>query len=214
MKHLVRVVACTLALAALTTAPAAAQAEEKTDWSDMWYWGAHVGVLGYATATQQTYWDPLIGAHWFITRKRIALYAGIEQAFFTSDANTVVAGRVVTFSEVRRFPVGLVAMPNRGRLEPYFGGGFMIAYIVNPTVDCTGCSAAEQSAVAEALAGQSTAGFAWGMAGGQMNIGALTVFGHYMITDAAGFLIQGAMHSVQAGVRYSFGAATEPIVRR
>jgi len=212
MKHLARVVACSLGLVALAATAAAAQ-QEKNDWSNQWYWGAHVGVLGYATATQPTYWDPLVGAHWFITRQRFGLYAGIEQAFFTDDAHTVVAGRVATFSEVRRFPVGLVAMPMRGHIEPYFGGGFMIAYVVNPTVDCTGCSASEQATVSDALATQSTAAFAWGMAGGQINIGQLSVFGHYMVTDAANFLIQGAMHSIQAGVRYSFGAATEGIVR-
>jgi len=212
MKHVARVVACSLGLMALAAGAAAAQ-QEKNNWSNQWYWGAHVGGLGYATATQPTYWDPLIGAHWFITRQRFGLYAGIEQAFFTDDAHTVVAGRVATFSEVRRFMAGLVALPKRGHIEPYFGGGFMVAYVVNGTVDCTGCSAADQATADQAMADQSTSAFAWGMAGGQINIGALSVFGHYMVTDAGGFLIQGAMHSIQAGVRYSFGAATEGIVR-
>ncbi|HXV90045.1 MAG TPA: hypothetical protein VD707_01680 [Gemmatimonadales bacterium] len=209
MKHLARVVVCCLGLVALAAAPAAAQ--EVKDGSNQWYWGAHVGGLGYATATQQTYWDPLIGAHWFITRRRFGLYAGIEQAFFTTDAQTVVAGQVVSFSEVRRFMAGLVALPLRGHIEPYFGGGFMVAYVVNPTL---ACGAACPAGANEALADQSTAAFAWGMGGGQINIGQLSVFGHYMVTDAAGFLIQGAMHSLQAGVRYSFGSATEGIVRR
>lgn len=209
MKHVARVVVCSLGLVALATAPAAAQ-QVKDDWSNQWYWGAHIGVMGYATATQPTYWDPLIGAHWFITRRRFGLYAGVEQAFFTDDAQTAVAGQVVTFSEVRRFMLGLVALPMRGHLEPYFGGGFMVAYVVNPTM---ACGAACSAAATEELANQSTAAFAWGVAGGQMNIGPLSVFGHYMVTDAGGFLIQGAMHSVQAGVRYSFGSATEGIVR-
>jgi len=112
MKHVARVVACSLGLMALAAGAAAAQ-QEKNNWSNQWYWGAHVGGLGYATATQPTYWDPLIGAHWFITRQRFGLYAGIEQAFFTDDAHTVVAGRVATFSEVRRFMAGLVALPLR-----------------------------------------------------------------------------------------------------
>jgi len=213
MKHLARVALVLGFVAVAAAAPAAAQ-EVKGDWSNQWYWGAHVGGLGYATATQPTYWDPMIGAHWFITRRRFGLYTGIEQAFFTSDAHSVVGGRVVTFSEVRRFLAGLVALPLRGHLEPYFGGGFMVAYVVNGTVDCTGCSATEQGAVSQSLADQSTSAFAWGMAGGQMNIGPLSVFGHYLVTDAGGFLIQGAMHSIQAGVRYSFGSATESIVRR
>lgn len=213
MKHLARVVFWSLGFVALAAAPAAAQ-QVKQDWSNQWYWGAHIGALGYATATQPTYWDPMVGAHWFITRKRVGLYAGIEQAFFTEDAVTVVAGRVATFSEVRRFPVGLVALPMRGVLEPYVGGGFMIAYVVNPTVDCTGCSATEQSTVNEELANQSTSGYAWGMAGGQMNIGNLSVFGHYMLTDAGGGLLRGSMHALQAGVRYSFGTSRESITRR
>jgi hypothetical protein len=212
MKHLARVIWSLGFVAALAAAPAAAQ-EVKEDWSDKWYWGAHLGILGYATATQPTYWDPMIGAHWFITKKRIGLYAGVEQAFFIDDAHTVIAGRVATFSEVRRLMVGLVAMPKRGYLEPYFGGGFMVGYIVNPTVDCTGCTATEQTAVSNGLADASTSAFAWGMAGGQMNIGPLSVFGHYLVTDAGGFMIQGAMHSIQGGVRYAFGSARESIVR-
>jgi hypothetical protein len=197
----------------LAAAPAAAQ-QTKQDWSNEWYWGAHLGVLGYATATQETSWEPMVGAHWFITKRRIGLYAAFEQAFFTDDATTAVSGRVATFSEVRRLMAGLVAMPKRGVLEPYFGGGFMIAYVVNPTVDCTGCSATELESVSQALADQSTSAYAWGMAGGQMNIGNLSVFGHYMLTDAAGGLIRGSMHAVQAGMRYSFGSAKESITRR
>ena len=212
MKHLARVVWSLGFVAALAAAPATAQ-QVKDNWSDRWYWGAHVGGMGYATATQQTYWDPMIGAHWFITKKRIALYTAAEQAFFTADAHTVIAGRVATFSEVRRFVLGLVALPKRGYIEPYFGGGFMIAYIVNPKVDCTGCTATEQGAVNTSLADQSTSAFAWGMGGAQMNLGPLSLFGHYMITDAGGFMIQGAMHAIQVGARWSFGSATESVIR-
>ena len=35
-------------------------------------------------------------------------------------------------------PARLLA-PKRGVLEPYFGGGFMVAYVVDPAADCTGC---------------------------------------------------------------------------
>jgi len=209
MKHMARAL-WGLAFVAVAAAPLTAQ-QQKNDWSYQWYWGAHVGAFGYATATQPTYWDPMIGAHWFITKKRIGLYAGIEQAFFTVDARTVVNTRTVTFSEVRRILLGLVAMPKRGPLEPYFGGGFMVTYVVNPVLDCTGCSATEQSAAQTALGNASTTGYAWGMAGGAYNIGNLSVFGHYIVTDAGGGLIQGATHAVQGGVRYSFGRSREVV---
>lgn len=207
MKHMARVL-CSLSLLAFAAAPLSAQ-QQKTDWSYQWYWGAHVGAFGYATNAQPTYWDPMIGAHWFITRKRIGLYAGIEQAFFTADARSNVNNRTVTFSEVRRILLGLAAMPKRGPLEPYVGGGFAVMYVVNPVLDCTGCSASEQAAAQTALANSTTTGLAWGMVGGAYNIGNLSVFAHYMVTDAGGSLVQGATHSLQGGVRYSFGRSRE-----
>jgi hypothetical protein len=205
MKHLARITWVVGVVAIAAAAPAAAQ-QEKGPLSNQWYWGAHIGGLGYATATQPTYWDPMIGAHWFVTRNRVGLYVGVEQAFFTSDAATVVGGSVATFSEVRRIMAGLVVLPYRGIIEPFIGGGFMVAYVVNPSCACA-------PADANTLATQSTSGFAWGLGGGQMNIGKLSVFGQYLVTDAGNFLIQGAMHSFQAGVRYSFGASKESIVR-
>ncbi len=209
MKHMSRAL-WGLALLAIVATPAAAQ-QQKSDWSYQWYWGAHIGAFGYATNAQPTYWDPMIGAHWFITKKRVGLYTGIEQAFFTSDARSVVNNRTVTFSEVRRIMLGLVAMPKRGFLEPYLGGGFAVMYIVNPVLDCTGCSATEQAAAQTALANATTTGLAWGMAGGAYNMGNLSIFAHYMVTDAGASLIQGATHAFQGGVRYSFGRSREGI---
>lgn len=207
MTHLARVCS-SLVLAACVAAPLAAQREEQT-LNYQWYWGAQAGGMAYATAAQPTYWDPIVGAHWFITAKRVGLYAALDQAFLTVDAVTVVNGRVVRFGEVRRIMVGLIGMPLRQALEPYIGGGFALTYIVDPRIDCSGCSSAEQSTVSNAVNRQSGAAFAWVMAGGQYNVGKLSVFGHYVLTDAAGFLIQGATHTLQGGIRYSFGRSRE-----
>lgn len=200
MKHLARVL-CTLTLTALMAAPAGAQEQEDADWSHKWYWGAHVGVYGYATNLLGTVWDPMIGGHWFITVKRIALYAGIEQSFFLEDANALVGGSVVTFNQVRRINLGLAAMPYRGRLEPFMAGGFGLMYVVNP--ECGTCTADEAAAVHDL----GSTGYAWGALGGQFNLGELSVFAQYMVTDAGASYIEGATHALQGGIRYSFGSA-------
>ncbi len=200
-------VLCGLTVAAMAAAPLPAQ-RESSDLSYQWYWGAQVGSLGYATRTQPTYWDPMVGGHWFITARRVGLYAAAEQAFFTTDARTTVGSGVVTFSQVRRILLGVVALPSRKALEPFVGGGFALAYVVNPV--CTGCAGGDFAEVKR----QSSAAFAWGMIGGQYNVGKLSVFGHYLITDGAGFLIEGATHTIQGGLRYSLGNAREEITRR
>ena len=57
--------------------------------------------------------------------------------------------------------------------------------------------------------------FFWLMAGFQINIGKLGVFGQYMATSSAReFLIDGPTHNLQGGIRYSFGTAKEGITER
>ena len=216
-------------LAAALVTPAAAQQKPRVDdWDNQWYWGAQGGAFRYATATQPAYYDPVMGAHWFITGKRIGLYMAYEQAWFLVDAATVIEDpasssssvgpgfRDVTFSDMRRLMFGLVAMPKRGTLEPYFGAGFAMMQVLNPIVDCSTCLTQSEIVQAQDLAEDAASkAFGFFMAGGQMNYKKLSLFGNIIITSASqGFLIDGTTTTVEFGLRYSFGTSKEAIVER
>jgi hypothetical protein len=221
MSKLVPILAGAVLLGAVAN-PAAAQRKE--DWRNQWYWGAHVAGLRYKTALQPYYWDPMAGAHWLITADRTALYVGFDQAFFTTDAVTVIDDpassgssvgpgfRDVSFSSVRRVMFGIVVMPKRGIIEPIFGGGFSMMQVLDPTVDCTGCLPAEAFEAESRAEDASSKAFGWAMAGLQMNFFKLTLFGDFIVQSAAQqFLIEGTTTTFQVGARYSFGSSKEGI---
>jgi hypothetical protein len=217
-----------LALSALLLSLAArtANAQASSDHSYRWYWGAQAGGMVYHTNAQGYYLDPVIGGHWLITAKRVALYMGAEEAFFLTDARATIADqnsatglRDATFSRVRRLFMGVVAFPLQRRIEPFAGGGFAVMTISDATADCSGTTANSQCAtINEQFAAQSlvddagSKAAAWVLGGVQINMGKLAVFGQYMLTSAAsGFLISGTTHTFQGGIRYSLGSSKEDV---
>ena len=214
-----------LALTVAAVQPAAAQRSHERHFQ--WYWGGQGGAFYYQTAVQGYYFDPVMGGHWLITARKTALYLAYEQAVFLADAKGVIfdpassgcsvgsACRDVTFGDMRRIMIGVLAFPLQKRFEPFMGAGFAMMQVLNPVVDCSTCNPA---APGEAFEAQSRAeeasskAFFWLMGGLQISQGKMSLFGHYILTSAAkDFLIQGTTHSMQAGLRYSFGTAKEGI---
>jgi hypothetical protein len=225
MKPLSRLALCALFATPLVSArPAMAQLVN--DHSYRWYWGAQAGGFLYQTNAQGYAFDPMFGAHWLITAKRAAMYIGGEQAFLLTEARASVADpssatgvRDATFSQVRRLFVGLLAFPLQRRIEPFVGGGFAIVTAQNPLADCgnttpnSQCATANDQIAAQNLVDDAAStAVAWFMGGVQINVGKLAVYGQYMVTSASqNFLISGSTHSIQGGIRYSFGTAKEDV---
>lgn len=187
-------------LLTLAAGPAAAQAKSAHPFR--WYWGAQTGAFLYRTSAQGYYFDPVIGGHWLITKDRSALYIGVEEAFFTANAtgsavDTAGNGQTVSFSKVRRVFFGLLAYPLPGHIEPMFGGGLAMVTVVDAPGSVSNAA--------------NKANF-WILGGVQINLGNLAVFGQYIASSSANnFLLTQEQHSVQGGVRYSFGSAREDV---
>jgi hypothetical protein len=195
-----------------------------------WYWGAQGGAFVYKTNSQPYYYDPLVGGHWLITARRTALYVAYEQGLFLTDAKAVITDRSssgctsfptapcrdVTFHDMRRLMFGVLAFPAQKIIEPFAGGGFALMQVLNPIVDCPGCTNAEFASAQDLTATAASKAFFWVMGGLQINYSTkLNVFAHYLITSSAsGFLIEGNTHTIQGGIRYSLGTSKEGITER
>jgi hypothetical protein len=192
-----------------------------------WYWGGQGGMFFYKTNLLPYYYEPLVGGHWMITAKRTALYVGYEQAFFLTDADAAIfdpsaeaTGRFrnVTFSDMRRIMFGVLAHPAQKVIEPFGGLGFAMMQVLDPIPDCSlDCETISKSTEAFNRAEDAASkAFFWLMAGIQMNYSnRLNVFGHYILTSSGGgFLIDGNTHTIQGGIRYSFGTAKEGLTER
>jgi len=194
-----------------------------------WYWGAQGGAFVSKTNTMGYTYDPIVGGHWLITAKRTALYVAYEQAIFLGNDQAVIQDpnsssglRDVTFHDMRRVMAGLMAFPLQRVVEPYAGGGFALMEVLNPVVDCSGttpnsdCTALADAVAADDLAHTAASkAFFWFAGGLQMNYGKMTLYGQWTVTSAArGFLLDGNTHTLQGGIRYSFGTAKEGITER
>ncbi len=194
-----------------------------------WYWGAQGGAFISKTNTQPYVYDPIVGGHWLITARRTALYVAYEQALFLSDAQAVIFDpgssgcsigngpcRDVSFHDVRRLMFGVLAFPTQKIIEPFAGGGFAIMQVLNPVVDCSGCTTSEFQQADDRVNDQASKAFFWLMGGLQINYSSkLNVFAHYLLTSSASnFLLQRNTHTLQDGVRISFGTSKEGITER
>jgi len=194
-----------------------------------WYWGAQGGFFLSKTNTEPYAYDPIVGGHWLITARRTALYVAYEQSLFLADAHAVIydpsstgssvgAGfRDVTFNDVRRLMFGVLAYPTQKTIEPFGGLGFALAQVLNPAVDCSLCGSQGEAIEAQdrALDAASKA-FFWVMGGLQVNYSSkFNVFAQYVLTSSSSnFLLDSNTHTLQGGVRYSFGTSKEGITDR
>jgi hypothetical protein len=195
--------------------------EQRTgDWAHKWYWGAQGGLFVFKTNFDSYAFEPTFGGHWLVTGKRTALYVAYEQSFFLSDRHTTLVepdGTVepgnVSFHDMRRIMVGVLAFPAQKRVEPFGGGGFAIMQLLNPTVTCSSCQTLSQfSQLQDEADAAASKAFFWWMGGVDIKQGRLALYGHYILTSSArGFLIQGTTHTFQGGIRYSMGSAKEGV---
>src|SRR5881296_460212 len=190
------------------------------DWNHKWYWGGQGGVFVFKTNADGISLEPTFGGHWLITGKRTAMYVSYEQSFFLSDRHATFVeptGAVtpgnVSFHDLRRIMVGVLAFPAQKRVEPFGGVGFAIMEALSVQANCGSCTTASQFQELQDAADEagSKAFFFW-MGGIDVKQGRLALYGHYVLTSAArGFIIQGTTHSFQGGIRYSLGTSKEGI---
>jgi hypothetical protein len=214
-------------IAAGGTVPPPAPTKEKlvtknTGWRQQWFWGAQGGVLAFNTDYDGFSAEPMFGGHWLVTAKKTALYVGYEHSFFLSDRHATIThpdGTLepgnVAFKELRRIIGGVLAYPVQKPVQPFGGLGFMIVQILNPVATCTNCTATDAQLVQIAAEDASSQAFFFWMAGLEARQGRMTIYGHYMITSPGhNFLINGVTHTVQGGLRYTFGSSREGVGER
>ena len=191
-------------------------------WQRQWFWGAQAGVLSFNTDVDGFSAEPTFGGHWLITAKKTAMYVSYEQSFFLSDRHATIThpnGTIepgnIAFDGVRRIMMGVLAFPVQKAVQPYGGVGFAIMEVLDPVATCTGCTAGDLAIVQNAADDAATKAFFWWMGGVDVRQGRLSLYGHYILTQQArGFLIHGVTHTVQGGIRYSFGSSREDITAK
>ncbi len=203
-----------LALSAVALSTPLAGQDNVGTGSFKWYFGAYGGAMSFETTAQNDKTAPVGGAQFFVTARRTALRISVEEVFSSDnlavypDATAPGGVQTVSFNNIRKYSLLLMAIPLQGAIQPYIGLGVGWMHTVNPQVlgDPTDPAAAQEEAV-----NRGSIGFGSGVAGIQLRTGKLAIFGTYQITSSPSsdkYLV-GPTHTLVGGLRFSLGPSRE-----
>jgi hypothetical protein len=198
-----------LAIAALLAlASAAPLTAQVLDWQNQWYWGAKGGLLSYSLPSGRSN-QVQVGGEWLITARRTALYVAYSSTLkkdgdtFTSSTGATIPA---VFDGFQRIQLAVLVFPWNGNVQPYAGGGLVIESLSNAVVN----SATPTAVQSQFISDHSSGGFAMAMAGLQIRVARLAVFGQLQFSpQGRDFLLPNSSISFEAGVRYAFLGSRE-----
>jgi hypothetical protein len=218
MRMLTRSVSVLTVLGLLGTA--ALPAQEQGGSSFRWYVGPQIGLLSFETPAQTRGFVFTGGGHVMITAKRTGLLISVDEAFTTkqlsaySDASAPGGVRTVTFNDLRRYQAVLLGFPFRGHAQPFLGVGFGMLMTVHEYPSTAGLTTNAEIETANSTANSlGSYGFGTILAGVQVSVSRITVFGHAQISTApdTGKLLSGISHGIVGGIRIDLGSAREGV---
>ncbi|MFN8651342.1 MAG: hypothetical protein U0133_05515 [Gemmatimonadales bacterium] len=209
--------AMVLGLACLAQAPSlSAQSIIGFD-SFKWYVGAQGGVTIFETTRQTRGGIFTAGGHMLVTARRTGLLLSVEEGIKKDqlssypDATALNGSRNVSFNDIRKYSVSILAFPFKTIAQPYLGIGFGILQTVKEYPTVAGLTPTQAEAVRSTAHQQGSSTFASFTGGVQIRVSQFAVFGQYQITTApsSGHLLTGPTHALTAGLRVSLGSSRE-----
>jgi hypothetical protein len=216
MRVLTRALA-TLGLAAIAGATSLS-AQSPGVGSHRFYVGASGGMMDFATTAQTRGAIPMVGFNALITANRTALLVAIdgglgngELAAFNDPTDSTV--RLVTFDRIMRYYFELVAYPLKSHIQPFIGVGLGIQTLSNLQVQGSFVDAAAQQANINRASELSSTGFGQVIAGVEIREGIVNIFasGSASSGTSGADLIQGAVYTLQGGLRISLGKSRDDV---
>ena len=203
-----------LALAVAAMASPLAGQENVGTGSFRWYFGAYAGGTMFETTAQEDKVSPMVGAQLLVTARRTALRLSVDETFTNDnlavypDASAPGGVQQVTFNNIRKYSLMLMAIPLQGAIQPYLGLGVGWMHTVNTYV--LGAPTDPVAARDEAVK-RGSLGFGSAIVGLQIRLKGVAVFGAWQITsspDDSKYLV-GPTNTFSGGVRLSLGRARE-----
>jgi hypothetical protein len=213
-----------LALAVFALLPKTGVAQSGRYFQDAWFWGAKAGNMTYWTKDDGVPHQAVqIGGEWLITRTRGALYVSLDQVLFNSifyDGHTSTAiddplnggSRQVTFGDMRRLTFAALAFPKSfGPFRPYAGVGFSLNFFQSAQAEGSYATAQQAADIEATVEDSKTRASPIAMAGLQMQLFRLSVFGQGVYMPAQNrFLLNGnETYFLEAGIRYNVGTSID-----
>lgn len=216
-----------LAVAALSAVDVSAAAAQSTrHFHDSWFWGVKGGVMTYQVQSNSNGGlAPMAGGDWLITRKHGGLYVAGDYTIFSeqvfvndsiSPIDVTPGGRPTDIDDMFRFTFAGMLFPLESqRFIPYLGMGMALSSIVGTNAQGTYVNRTQESLVLTTIQTFKTTVQPNFIAGAQLRLPLLSVFGHTTISRSNNtfflFTQPSWRMTFEAGVRYNMGRSIDPL---
>ena len=202
----------------------AATAQSTRHFHDSWFWGLKGGAMAYQVQSDANGGlAPMAGADWLITRKHGGLYVAgdytvfSEQVFVNDSINPIdvtPGGRATDIEDMIRFTFAGMLFPLESqRFSPYIGMGIALSSIIGTNAQGTFVNRTQENLVLTTIQTFKTTLQPNLIAGAQLRLPFLSVFGHTTVTRANNtfflFTRPSWRMTFETGVRYNMGSSID-----
>jgi len=208
--------AVAVALVATLVVSASANAQERRNFDNSWFWGFKSGVNTFSAPGRGNTSTVDLGIDWLITRTKGGLYVSGNQSIFERDIDvfdpTAIRNqRTVQVNDLRRITFAALAFPKHfGGITPYGGIGYTIAVLGDARVVVDSADTFPNNAFLDNVESRRSRGAVLGMAGLQIQTKRMALFAQEtMLPSNSSFLFSSVLSFFEFGVRWNFGSSID-----
>ena len=208
--------AVAVALVATLVVTAGANAQERRNFDNSWFWGFKSGVNTFSAPGHGNTSTVDLGIDWLITRTRGGLYVSANQSVFqrsveVADPTARRNQRTVLVNDLRRISFAAVAFPKHfGGITPYGGIGYTIAVLGDARIVVDSADTFPNNAFLDKVESRRSRGAVFGMGGIQIQTKRAAIFAQEtMLPSNSQFMFNSVLSFFEFGVRYNFGSSID-----
>ena len=208
--------AVAVALVATLVVSAGANAQERRNFDNSWFWGFKSGVNTFSLPGGGNTSTVDLGIDWLITRSKGGLYVSGNQSVFERDVDVFdqasnTGERRVRVNDMRRITFAGLAFPKHfGGITPYGGIGYTIAVLGDARIFVDSTNAFPNNAFIDKVESRRSRSSLLGMAGVQIQTKRAAIFAQEtLLPSTPNFLFTSVLSFFEFGVRYNFGSAVD-----
>ena len=208
--------AVAVALVATLVVTASANAQERRNFDNSWFWGFKSGINTFAAPGHGNTSTVDLGIDWLITRTRGGLYVSANQSVFqrsveVSDPTARRNQRTVLVNDLRRISFAAVAFPKHfGGITPYGGIGYTIAVLGDARILVDSADTFPNNAFFDNVESRRSRGAVFGMGGIQIQTKRAAIFAQEtLLPSNSTFMFNSVLSFLEFGVRYNFGSSID-----
>jgi len=208
--------AVAVALVATLVVTAGANAQERRNFDNSWFWGFKSGINTFAAPGHGNTSTVDLGIDWLITRTRGGLYVSANQSVFQRsvevfDPTARRNSRTVLVNDLRRISFAAVAFPKHfGGITPYGGLGYTIAVLGDARIVVDSADTFPNNAFFDNVDSRRSRGAVFGMGGVQIQTKRAAIFAQEtLLPSNSNFMFNSVLSFFEFGVRYNFGSSID-----